>query len=73
MPLIIGPVRVGIKSGAKFNLGRVFLVSNKNNLHIEGEVNSFNQGNKNSQYSFANYPDVKFRKVRTHIIDKKNI
>lgn len=72
MPLIIGPVRVAIQTGGKFNFGKVFLVNNKNNLHNEADINSFNQGSKNYQYSFSNEPDLEFRKVRTDIINQSN-
>jgi len=72
MPLVIGPVKVAVQTGGKFNFGKVFLVSNKNNLHNEADINSFNQGSKNFQYSFSNAPDLKFRKVHTEIINKSN-
>ncbi|TEB13148.1 hypothetical protein Pmgp_00444 [Pelotomaculum propionicicum] len=72
MPLVIGPVRVAMQTGAKFNFGSAFIVVNKNNLHNEAEVNSFNQGSKNFQNSFSNAPDLEFRKVRTDIINNSN-
>ncbi len=73
MPLTIGPVRVSIQTGAKFNLGSIFIVTNKNNLHNEAEVNSFNQGSKNFQKSFSNNPQLIFVKTKTDIIKKTTI
>ncbi len=72
MSLVIGPVRVNIQTSAKFNLGSVFIVTNKNNLHNEADVNSFNQGSKNFLNSFSNAPDLEFRKVNTDIINNSN-
>jgi hypothetical protein len=71
MPLVIGPVRVNIQTGAKFSLGSVFIVNNKNNLHNEADVNSFNQGSKNFQKSFSNTPQLIFVKTKTGIIEKR--
>ncbi|OPX87387.1 MAG: hypothetical protein A4E53_02488 [Pelotomaculum sp. PtaB.Bin104] len=70
MPLVIGPVKVAIQTGGKFNFGKVFLVSNKNNLHNEADINSFNQGKNNFQNSFSNAPELEFRKISADIINK---
>jgi len=72
MPLVIGPVKVAVQTGGKFNFGKVFLTSNKNNLHNEGGINSFNQGEKNFQNSFSNALNLVFRKVSAHIINNTN-
>ncbi|NPV73942.1 MAG: hypothetical protein HPY89_09220 [Pelotomaculum sp.] len=73
MPLILGPVRAAVQTGAKSNIGSVFLIVNKNNLHMAADVNSFNQGNRNFHNSFFNAPEIKFRKARTNIIDAGNL
>ena len=73
MPLIVGPVRVGTQTGGKFNFGNVFLVTNKNNLHMTSRDNSFNQGSKNFQNSFFNGPAFDSTKVSTDIIDNSNL
>jgi len=67
MPLVIGPIKVAVQTGGKFNFGNVFLINNKNNLHNEGDINSFNQGEKNFQNSFSNAPDLEFSRIRTRI------
>lgn len=72
MPLIVGPVRVGTQTGGKFNLGDVFLVVNKNNLHMTSRDNSFNQGRKNFQNSLFNGPAFDSTNISTDIIDTSN-
>lgn len=72
MSLVVGPVRVDIQTDGRFNFGDVFLVVRKNNLHMTGLDNSFNQGSKNFQNSFFNGPAFESTNVSTDIIDNSN-
>jgi hypothetical protein len=71
VPLIIGPVTVKNQTGGKFNFGVIFFTTDKNNMHIESNSSSFNQGSLNNQSSFTNSPSGLVSGISTDIVDSE--
>jgi len=69
LAVMIGGLTIDLQSGGIFNYGEIAVNYAKNNIHQEGNANSFCVGDGNFFCGYTNQPTVSTNGIITDIID----